>query len=214
VDIGLLLNQNSNLSREDERLLAGLRAGCEDAYEELIQRYQTPVYNLALRLLNDTGDACDVVQEVFLKVFRGVNQFRGQSTVKTWVYRIAVNEAHNRRRWLFRHRPNSVGLEEAGADDHMHERPIEDGGPSPFQIAFNSERHALIEQALADINPTFREALVLREIEDCSYEEIAEILQISLGTVKSRILRGREALRKQLAGRVEPAPSFGWAPSR
>ena len=214
MDIGLLLNQNSNLSPEDESLLTGLRAGCEDAYEELIQRYQTPVYNLAYRLLDDTGDACDVVQEVFLKVFRGVNQFRGQSTVKTWIYRIAVNEAHNRRRWLFRHRPNCVGLEETGLDDQLHERPIEYAGPSPFQVVFNSERQALIEQALADINPSFREALVLRETEDCSYEEIADILQISLGTVKSRILRGREALRKQLAGRVEPAPSFGWAPSR
>ena len=214
VDIGLLLNQNSNLSAEDEILLAGLRAGCEESYEDLIQRYQTPVYNLALRLLNDSGDACDVVQEVFLKVFRGVNQFRGQSTVKTWIYRIAINEAHNRRRWLFRHRPNVVGLEENGADDQVHERPIEDGGPSPFQIAFNSERQALIEQALAEINPIFSEALVLREMEDCSYEEIAEILQISLGTVKSRILRGREALRKHLASRVELAPSFGWAPSR
>ena len=105
--------------------------------------------------MSDSGDACDVVQEVFLKVFRGVNQFRGQSTVKTWIYRIAINEAHNRRRWLFRHRPNSVGLEENGADDQIFERPLEDGGPSPFQIAFNSERQALIEQALADINPDF-----------------------------------------------------------
>lgn len=214
MEIGTLLTQNSNLSAEDESLLAGLRAGCEDAYEELIQRYQTPVYNLAFRLLDDTGDACDVVQEVFLKVFRGVNHFRGQSTVKTWIYRIAVNEAHNRQRWLFRHRPNTVGLEENGTDDCMHERPIEDAGPSPFQVVFDGERHALIEQALNEINPSFREALVLREMEDCSYEEIADILQISLGTVKSRILRGREALRKQLAGRVEPAPSFGWAPSR
>src|ERR1035438_9682540 len=142
VDIWLLLNQNLNLPPEDERLLAGLRAGFEEAYEELIHRYQTPVYNLAFRLLDDSGDSCDVVQEVFLKVFRGVNQFRGQSTVKTWIYRIAVNEAHNRRRWLFRHRPNSVGLEECGPDDQMHERPIEDAGPSPFQVAFNSERQA------------------------------------------------------------------------
>ncbi len=214
MEIGTLLTQNSNLSAEDVRLLAGLRAGCEEAYEELIQRYQAPVYNLAYRLLDDSGDACDVVQEVFLKVFRGVNHFRGQSTVKTWIYRIAVNEAHNCRRWLFRHRPNSVGLEETGTDDCLHERPIEDGGPSPFQVVFNSERQALIEQALNQINPTFRESLVLREMEDLSYEEIADILQISLGTVKSRILRGREALRKQLAGRVEPAPSLGWAPSR
>lgn len=214
MNLGLLLNQSSNLSAEDEGLLAGLRAGAENAYEELIQRYQTPAYNLAFRLLGDSGDACDVVQEVFLKVFRGVNQFRGESSVKTWIYRIAVNEAHNRRRWLFRHRPNPVSLEEPGFEEQVYERPIEDAGPSPFQIAFDSERQALIEQALNEINPSYRETLVLREMEDCSYEEIAEILQISLGTVKSRILRGREALRKQLAGRVAPAPSLGWATSR
>lgn len=214
MNIGLLLSQSSSLSQEDECLLAGLRAGSEDAYETLIQRYQTPAYNLAFRLVGDPGDACDVVQEVFLKVFRGVNQFRGESSIKTWIYRIAVNEAHNHRRWLFRHRPNPVGLEETGHEEQVYERPIEDAGPSPFQIAVNSEQQALIEQALNEINPTFRDALVLREIEDCSYEEIAEILQISLGTVKSRILRGREALRKQLAGRVAPAPSLGWATSR
>lgn len=214
MNIGLLLNQSSSLSQEDECLLVGLRAGSEYAYETLIQRYQTPAYNLAYRLVGDSYDACDVVQEVFLKVFRGVNHFRGESSIKTWIYRITVNEAHNYQRWLFRHRPNPVGLEEVGREDEVRELPLEDSGPSPFQIAFNRERHVLIEGALNEINPTFREALVLREIEDCSYEEIAEILQISLGTVKSRILRGREALRKQLAGRVEPAPSFGWAASR
>ena len=103
------LNLNSSLSPEqelaleDQRLISGLQAGDEEAYEKLINRFQTPVYNLAYRLLNDTGDAGDVVQEVFLKIFRNVGSFRAESSLRTWVYRIAVNEAYNRRRWIFRH---------------------------------------------------------------------------------------------------------------
>ena len=93
---------------EDLRLIESLREGAECAYEELLTRFQQPVYTLALRLLNDPSEACDVVQEVFLKVFRNIGSFRGQSTLKTWVYRITVNEAHNARRWFFRHRRREV----------------------------------------------------------------------------------------------------------
>ena len=96
---------------EDLRLVASLRDGCERGYEELISRFQQPVYTLALRLLNDQSEACDVVQEVFLKVFRNIGNFRGQSTLKTWIYRITVNEAHNARRWFFRHRRREVELD-------------------------------------------------------------------------------------------------------
>ncbi len=92
------------LEVEDLRLVETLREGSERAYEELITRFQQPVYALALRLLDNQGEACDVVQEVFLKVFRNIGSFRGQSSLKTWIYRITVNEAHNARRWFFRHR--------------------------------------------------------------------------------------------------------------
>jgi RNA polymerase sigma-70 factor, ECF subfamily len=201
--LSILAAAREGVSDEDARILRGLRSGIEDAYEELIARYQQPVYNIAYRLLGSPADASDVVQEVFLKVFRGVGSFREHSSLRTWVYRIAVNEAHNHHRWFSRHCRREVAMEEAAE----HARPIEsaaDPGRSPFDHALESENRTLIEQALANINPVFRTAVVLRDIENLSYEEIAEILQVSLGTVKSRILRGREALRRELTQRLDP----------
>ena len=189
---------------EDLRLIEGLKTGVESDYELLLARFQQPVYNLALRLLGDAADAGDITQEVFLKVFRSIHSFRSQSSLRTWIYRIAVNEAHNRRRWIFRHRHNEVGLEESDDEARVIERPVSGHEASPFDRALNRERHVLIEQALTRINPVFREAVVLRDIEDFNYDEIAEILQISIGTVKSRITRGREALREQLTSVLHP----------
>jgi len=188
---------------EDLRLVASLRGGSEGAYEQLLARFQQPVYTLAFRLLNDPSEACDVVQEVFLKVFRNVGSFRGQSSLKTWIYRITVNEAHNARRWFFRHRRREVELDTEPEDARGWKEVIPDGSRSPFDVAFDREQHVMIEAALERINPIFREAVVLRDITDLSYEEIAEILGVSLGTVKSRILRGRDALRQQLAGSLQ-----------
>ncbi len=203
--LSITAGTHSSLCEEDARLLRGLRAGIESAYEELLARYQQPVYNITYRLLGDQSDACDVVQEVFLKVFRGVGAFRERSSLRTWIYRIAVNEAHNHRRWFSRHRKREVPLEQKDRDDDHHAYDLTpDSGPSPFDFAFDSETRLLIEQALTEISPVFRAAVVLRDIEDLSYEEIAEILQVSLGTVKSRILRGREALRRVLSQRLEP----------
>ncbi len=170
------------------------------------------MYNLALRLLSDPSDAADVVQEVILKVFRNVDHFRGQSSLKTWIYRITVNEAQNRRRWFFRHRSREVGLEEQFDDCRSMMDVIPDVGRTPFDCVFDQEKHQLIEEALRRINPAFRETVVLRDIADLSYEEIAEVLQVSLGTVKSRILRGREALREELEGRLEARPALRLMP--
>ena len=170
---------------EDTRLIDGLQAGVERDYELLIDRFQTPIYNLALRLVADPSDAGDIVQEVFLKVFRNVHRFRAQSSLRTWIYRIAVNEAHNRRRWIYRHKHNEVGLEDNGNNDTPRECNVPDSDPSPFDRALYRERHAMLEHALTRINPHFREAVILRDIEDLNYDEIAEILNISIGTVKS-----------------------------
>ncbi len=214
----LYLNLNSSLtpeqeaSLEDQRLISALQAGEELAYEQLIQRFQTSVYNLAFRLLNDQADASDVLQEVFLKVFRNVNSFRGDSSLRTWLYRIAVNESHNRRRWLFRHRRGETTLDETFEDNETRERPLLDGGETPFDFTMNREAQILLEEGLAAINPVYRSVLVLREIEDMSYDEIASVLEVSIGTVKSRIVRGREALRKYLATRLDPAPSMQLVP--
>src|SRR6516162_4440863 len=192
---------------DDQRLIELLRVGDERAYEELLTRFQQPVYTLSLRLLNDEGEASDVVQEVFLKVFRNIGHFRGQSSLKTWIYRITVNEAHNARRWFFRHRRAEVELDKAPEDARNLKEIIPDGSRSPFDEAFSREQHVMIEAALERINPIFREAVVLRDITDLAYEEIAEVLGVSLGTVKSRILRGREALREELAGSLNAGPA-------
>jgi len=197
---------------DDLRLIESLRAGTDTAYEELLTRFQQPVYTLALRLLNDPSEAADVVQEVFLKIFRNIGSFRGQSTLKTWIYRITVNEAHNARRWFFRHRRREVELDNEPEESRNWKEIIPDRGRSPYEVALDGEQHLMIEAALKQINPIFRDAVVLRDITDLSYEEIAEILGVSLGTVKSRILRGREALREELAGSLKQRPALRLVP--
>lgn len=197
---------------EDIRLVEGLRTGADWAYEELIQRFHQPVYALALRLLTGQTEAADVVQEVFIKVFRNVGSFRGQSSLKTWIYRITVNEAHNARRWFFRHRRREVELDGNPADERDRSEILPDRGRSPYDKAVDHEQQILIESALAKINPIFRESVVLRDLMDLSYEEIAGVLGVSLGTVKSRILRGREALREELAGSMKSKASLLLAP--
>ena len=198
----------------DLELIDGLRSGVEAAYEQLIAQYQQPVYNLVFRLLNDPSDACDVVQEVFVKVFRNIKAFRGQSSLKTWVYRIALNEAHNRRRWFVRHKRQEVDFERR--DEPMAGMSLQDtlpdAGSSPFELARSGEAQKFIEEALQALSPAFRDAVVLRDVEELSYEEIADVLAINIGTVKSRIMRGREALRKRVVermgeGRTTHAPS-------
>jgi RNA polymerase sigma-70 factor, ECF subfamily len=189
--------------RSQDRLIEGLRRGDDAAYEELLSLYEKPVYNLVFRLLANPADAPDVVQEVFLKVFRNVSTFRGQSSLKTWIYRIAVNEAHNHRRWFERKCGQEVGLEEEVSEGIHFHQVLEDHERSPFDSLANAETRAMIEDALASLKPAFRSAVVLRDVEELSYEEIAEILQANLGTVKSRILRGREALRVALEVRLQ-----------
>ena len=197
---------------EDLRLVEGLRSGAEEAYEELLERFQQPVYVLALRLLEDPSEAGDVVQEVFLKVFRNIGSFRGQSTLKTWIYRITVNEAHNARRWHFRHKRREVELDPASEEGRSFEELVIDRASSPFEAAFDRERREMLDAALESLNPIFRDAVVLRDVMDLSYEEIAKTLNVSMGTVKSRILRGREALREKLAGSLEKATALQLVP--
>ncbi len=198
--------------REDEAtLVEALRTGVEAAYETLIDRYELPIYNVISRLMEDPADAADVVQEVFLKVFRNIAKFRGESSLKTWIYRIAVNEARNHRRWFSRHKRQEVGLEAEPGDTLGYQDSLPDPGRSPFETMLDHETQSLIEEALAMVNPKFRAALMLREIEGLSYEEISVVLEVSLGTVKSRILRGRDALRKHLAGRLEPVSAPDWS---
>jgi RNA polymerase sigma-70 factor, ECF subfamily len=195
------LEQTSDAARE-KSLVAALQAGVDAAYEALLEQFEDPVYNLIYRLVNNPADAGDVTQEVFLKIFRNIRSFRSGSSLKTWIYRIAVHEAYNHRRWFRRHKHREVELESEGSGVSYHD-VLPDRGWSPYEQVLAHERFELIEEALQEVKPLYRIAVVLRDIEELSYDEIADILSISIGTVKSRILRGREALRRALADRLE-----------
>lgn len=186
------------LPDQDAELLAELRAGSEQAFASLLATFERPIYNFLHRLLEDPEDAPDVTQEVFLKVFRNIRNFRGECSLKTWLYRITVNEAFNRRRWFSRHRRRETSLEEREEGSPSVADLLSDPRENQYEQLLRLERKQAVERALAEIQETFRAVVVMRDIEGLSYEDIAEILQTPLGTVKSRILRGREALKQKL----------------
>jgi RNA polymerase sigma-70 factor, ECF subfamily len=200
----------------ESAVIAELKAGSEEAYAWLVGEFHQPVYSLVYRILTDPADAADTAQEVFLKIFRGMKYFHGESSLKTWIYRITIHEASNRRRWWFRHKSKETSMEPAenyGAQPSLStaiSAALVDKHKSPFENAADHELQARVEEALRKVPEPYRTAIVLRDIEDLSYEEIAEITQVSLGTVKSRITRGREALRKKLSEYVkEIGPELG-----
>jgi RNA polymerase sigma-70 factor, ECF subfamily len=197
---------------EESTVIAELKAGSEEAYSWLIGEFHQPIYGLIYRIVNDPSDAADTTQDVFLKVFRGMKHFHGESSLKTWIYRIALHEAANRRRWWFRHKAQETPIDPIapGEFEYSGEERLVDPGESPFEKFAHTEVRAAVEQALQQVPEPYRTALILRDLEEMSYEEIAEVLVISLGTVKSRITRGRDALRKKLTGYVrEVGPELG-----
>jgi RNA polymerase sigma-70 factor, ECF subfamily len=185
---------------EEAAIVAELKAGSEEAYAWLIAEFHQPIYSLVYRMVADPADAPDTTQEVFLKVFRGMRQFNGQCTLKTWIYRIALHEASNSRRWWFRHKARETSMEPA-EESHLNtaiEEALVDDSESPFDYTAHEEVRAKVEEELRQVQEPYRTTVILRDLEEMSYEEIAEVLQISLGTVKSRLTRGREALRQRL----------------
>jgi RNA polymerase sigma-70 factor, ECF subfamily len=178
----------------DWALVQHCTAGDELACAQLVSDHQRMVYTLALHLLGDGQEAMDLSQEVFLRVFRTLSQFRGQSSLRTWIYRIVVNQASNRQRWWRRrHRSQQVGLE-----DHVaHHGEIVDSRmfAAPEQVLQQSETVDRVHAALAQLPFDQRAAIVLREIDGLSYEEIAGALGVAVGTVKSRLARARGSLR-------------------
>ena len=195
---------------EEASIIAELKSGSEEAYAWLIDRFHQPVYALVYRMLNDPADAADTTQEVFLKVFRGIRRFHGEASLKTWIYRIAIHEASNHRRWWFRHKGRETSMDRDATQTSALRESFVDPGRSPFERAAEEEVRAKVEAELRLVPEPYRSAVILRDIEGLSYEEIAEILQTSLGTVKSRLTRGREALKKRLAAYAqEVGPELG-----
>src|SRR5246127_1476709 len=190
-------------SHEESAIVAELKAGSEAAYAWLIGEFQQPVYGLVYRIVNDPADAADTTQDGVLKGFRGMKHFHGESSLKTWIYRIALHEAANRRRWWFRHKAKETSIEPETESDGAAENAIQvaltDHADSPFESVAHHEVQRRVEEELRRVPEPYRTTLILRDLEEMSYEEIAELLEVSLGTVKSRLTRGREALRQRLA---------------
>ena len=182
---------------DETRLVTELQAGSETAFDWLVTHYHGPVYNLILSMLGDVADAADGTQEVFLKAFRGIRSFRQGSSLKTWLYRIAIREALNHKRWFKRHLQKNVSIDAEPEEGHAAIE-IEDIAATPFEQFAAHEIQSAVQIALQEIPEVFRSAVILRDLEGLSYEEIAEVLECSSGTVKSRILRGRRALKELL----------------
>ena len=187
----------TDVGGREAALIQRCAARDEDACAELVTEHQRMVYQLSLNLLGDHNEALDLSQEVFLRVFRTIHGFRGQSALRTWIYRIVVNQARNRQRWWRRrHRAQQVSLDEHLRD--FGDFPEQTDGGSPDRMLGRKELAERIRVALERLPFDQRTAIVLREIDGLSYEEIGFSLGIAVGTVKSRLARAREALRAHL----------------
>ena len=166
----------------------------------MVQRHQARAFNVAFHLLRNHEDAMEVTQDAFVRVHRNLAGFRGDCAFTTWLHQIVVNLAHNKHRWWFRRgRGLTDSLDERLAtDDGSVERQIGSGGATPDAEAAQAEYLTRLDRAMGLLSPKYRTALVLRNVENLSYEEIAVVLRCSVGAVKSRILRAREALREEL----------------
>jgi len=183
---------------DDRHLIERLRSRDERAFLELLTLYQVRVYKLVYRMLGRADEAEDMAQEVFVQVFKAVGTFRGDSKLSTWIYRIAVNLCKNRTKYLARRRTEAEDSSESGPDrsDHATARGVTSADVArPDHLVEGYQMERLVESALNEMEPDFREILVLRDIEDLSYEELSVITGLPDGTVKSRLHRARAMLK-------------------
>ena len=186
---------------EDRAALERAKSGDREAFGDLVGKYQDSIVNLILRLVGNYDIAVELAQESFLKAYRGLSKFRLKSSFFTWLYRIATNVAlSHRRSEKVRSQAREFTMEE-----EQLERLEEKGNPgsNPAQTLEEKERQVIIQQALITLEASLRQAVVLRDAEGLSYEEISQVLELPLGTVKSRIHRGRVQLREKLMGHLD-----------
>src|SRR5881296_870571 len=192
------LDRPAELTAQEALFVSRLKANEDAAYDELVRTYSGPIYHVAYRMTGDAAEASDAVQDIFLKIFRNIGGFKGEAALKTWIFKIAFSEILNRLRWWKRrHRFATVSLDEP-PNGNMTGYSVADAGPTPEQILQSKEQEAAIQQALKRLSSEHRSIIVLRDIEGFSYNEIADVLGVSIGTVKSRLARARGDLKKTL----------------
>ncbi|HEU4711022.1 MAG TPA: sigma-70 family RNA polymerase sigma factor [Pyrinomonadaceae bacterium] len=186
----------------EQQFIERLKRSDPAAFETLVKERSGEIYGLLYRLTENTEEARDLTQETFLRAFQSIGQFRGDSDLRTWIYRIAINQARNRWRWWRRrHRDSTVSIDasESPGNAAVVAR-LTDRNRDPEHDALAHERERVLRKALSGLKRVYREAVVMRDIEGFAYEEIAIALDISVGTVKSRLARGRQELRRKLEG--------------
>lgn len=174
-------------------LIEKSKKGDIDAFEELIKLYEKKIYNIAFRMTNDREDACDIAQEVCIKIYKSINTFKGNSSFGTWVYRITSNVCID----IMRKRNNIISINATNDDGEEYELPIEDKGRLPEEIVESKETVELIKGYIKELAPDQRIVIILRDIQGYSYEEISRILDVNVGTVKSRLNRARNFIKEK-----------------
>ena len=192
------LDRPAELTAQEALFVSRLKANEDAAYDELVRTYSAPIYHVAYRMTGDAAEASDAVQDIFLKIFRNIGGFKGEAALKTWIFKIAFSEILNRLRWWKRrHRYATLSLDES-PNGNAPGAGVADAGPTPEEVLQAKEREDAIQQALRRLSHEHRSIIVLRDIEGFSYTEIADVLGISMGTVKSRLARARADLKKSL----------------
>ena len=199
--VALATSLTSAPSFAETEFLEKLKTGDANAFDTLVTRYTNDVFSLLFRITEDADEAGDLTQETFLSVFKAIKNFRGDADLKTWLFRIAINKSRNRFRWWKRRKREKTFSLDAplnNSETPFHET-ISGSIANPEEKILQRERQKVLMNALSNLPDIFREAVVLCDIEGLSYEEIASVLEINIGTVKSRIARGREELEKKIS---------------
>jgi len=178
-------------STSDADYVRRLQRGETEAFEMLVRRHEKTIFNLVYRMLGDYDEAAEVSQEVFLSAYRAIGQFRGDANFSTWLYRISLNHTSTRRKTLIRRPQRNVAIEDT--------EPVRDLQPGPAETMEKKEIRERVQRALNSLEPDDATVILLRDLQDIPYEEVARLLEIPVGTVKSRLHRARQALKSQLA---------------
>ncbi len=199
-------------NRSDKELVEAFKAGRKEVFDELVRRHTQSLYHVAFGLLNDPQDAEEVVQDTFVRAYRALDKFRGDSSFKTWINRIVMNLSRNKYHWN-RRRGSEVNLSlyQPGntlGEDEDREIPLPDAKMKPDSMIETAELEKTVLQGFENLPEKLKEAMILRHVNDMSYENIAEALDCKVGTVKSRLSRGRELLKDFLASRFSDNPAF------
>lgn len=197
--MGIFFRQKENTYPEeqsqDTRLAFKAARGDSKAFETLVRKYERLVSTCCYGIIGNAEDVADVSQEIFLKVYKSIGSFKGDSEFSTWLYRIAKNTSLD---FVRKRKQNTVSIDSSGEESEGFDLPDESISSSPEKKALQNEKIELLHRALSKLSDEHREIIILRDLNDYSYEEIAGTLDIEVGTVKSRIFRAREALRKIL----------------